>query len=316
MISGNVTVSLALRLMKSVKRATVIFLANLAVSNLVQSIIFLFRAIFFLWHINTVNGCLFMQMLVTASTGSYMMGILYIYLDLYISLKKMSVSKPVISSRMAVIMCSVAWMIWLCWGAIGYIMRNVKYKYNHEVGCSVSCGVYTKEYILFIAISLFAGFLAIFLFHILSYRLIKKAQMQQAVAAAAGHQSNISTVGGSVTRQRKGKTSHWLKKNEAILKMIILVLIIFIICFYPVVIFTLVIFYCTSCAADIRKEVLYVVYLLVAFQYNSNGFIYLIKIPEFQDVFRRFCCRKLVAQRRVGPIDINREGTKIRIIND
>ena len=110
-LGANLTVSVALSFMKRTKKATRVFLGQLAFSNLLQGVIFFWRGVFFIWPVSTTGCCLTMQLFNTASTGSYMTGIFYVYLDLYLSMKKMSVSRPVISARLAVIMASGSWIV-------------------------------------------------------------------------------------------------------------------------------------------------------------------------------------------------------------
>jgi len=302
---ANVFLVLALKLMKA-KRATVIFLSQLAICNLVHCIAFLFRGIFFLWHVNTIQGCLFMQVFVIGATGNYMIGIFYIYLDLFISLKKMSVNKPIISGRIALIMSIISGVVCLGFGAIGYTMRNVSYKYTYQVGCSIHSGVYTKEYVLILTIFGFVTLLGIVVCHILIYRLIKKAQFRQSVVVSYERRNIVSTISGTATNHGITKTTRWLNKNEATLKMIILVLILFVVCFYPINIITLIIFYCKTCSKDaIHEEVFYVGYLLVVVHYISNGVIYAVKIKEFKYACRNICCIKLPFQIQVQPSSIN-----------
>ena len=58
-ISANLLVVVAVRYMKSAKKATIVFLCQLAVCNLVQGIIFLLKAFFFIWpvQVRLFLGC-------------------------------------------------------------------------------------------------------------------------------------------------------------------------------------------------------------------------------------------------------------------
>ena len=50
-ISANLLVVVAVRYMRAAKKATIVFLCQLAVCNLVQGIIFLLKAFFFIWPV-------------------------------------------------------------------------------------------------------------------------------------------------------------------------------------------------------------------------------------------------------------------------
>ena len=309
-IFANVTVSVALRYMRSAKKTTVVFLANLAISNLVQGIIFLLKGVFYIWHVNTVHGCIIMTIFSMATSGTYMTGIFFVYLDLYLSLKKMSVSKPVIPTHTALAMIVFAWVFWLAWGAVGYGMRNPKYKYNHQAGCSIINGAYTKEYILFICVTFMIGFVGILVFHLLTYMLINKAKKLQQQAIEAQNTTTVTTVSDtSQVKRTDSKKSKWLKKNDAVLNMILLVLIMFIICWYPLILITLLVAYCRPCLPYITNEVVYATYVLVITQYMSNGIIYLVKIREFKNAFKRLCCRCFPWYSRIQPTNSDMEVT-------
>ena len=242
-----------------------------------------------------------------ATSGTYITGIFFVYLDLYLSLKKMSVSKPVIPTRTALAMTVFAWVFWLAWGAVGYGMRNHKYIYNHQAGCSIISGAYTREYILFIGITFMITFVGILVFHILTYMLINKSKKKQQQAMDSQNAATVTTI--SDTSQPKhaipthahSKKSKWLKKNDAILNMILLVLILFIICWYPLLLIVMLVSYCKPCLPYITQEVIYVSYFLIVSQYMSNSIIYLIKIKEFKNAFKRLCCRCFPWYSRIQP---------------
>ncbi|KAK2163025.1 hypothetical protein LSH36_87g04035 [Paralvinella palmiformis] len=309
-IFANVTVSVALRFMKTAKKTTLVFLADLAISNLVQGIVFLIKAIFYIWGKNTTQGCILLVLISMASTGTYMTGIFFVYLDLYLSLKKMSVGKAIISARFAVQMVVLSWFVWIGIGTIAYGMLNKNYVYRQEIGCSFTNGAVTKEYILLVSLIFVVGITVIMMFHALTYRLIKQARTQDQQSEEPNSRRSVkitvvSTQGLATSQKMKVETrrSKWLKKNDAILKMIILVLIMFVVCWYPLVIITMVLAYCTPCSVYITKEVVYFLYILIVLQYNSNGIIYLIKIREFQNVCKNLCCKCCPWHRRVAAID-------------
>ena len=300
-IVANVVITLALCYMKNMKRTTVILLANLALSNLPRGIMFIIKAVLFVWHVNTVEGCLFIMVFSGAPSGSYVTGILFIYLDVYLSLKKMAIGRPVISTRLALIMATSSWSIWLALGFLGFSMRNENYVYNHGVGCFLQNGVYINTYILLLCVIYISIFIAVLIFHLMTYRLIKRSKalsntLQIQVQTINGHQINL--------RELRQKRTNWLKKNDTILKMLLLVLITFALSWYPLIIVILVTSFCKPCVVYITKEVVYFSYALEVIQYNSNGVIYLIKIKECRDSCQRICCRYLSASRQIGPSSV------------
>ena len=310
-IFASLTVAIALRYMRSAKKTTVVFLSHLAISNMVQGLNFFGHGVFYVWHVNTVDGCIISQAISTATTGTYMSGIFFVYLDLYLSLKKMSVSKPVISTRVAIALAAATWVIWLAWGLVGYGMRHMDFVYDHEAGCFIISGQFTSEYILFICVSFVGGFCGILMFHVLTYRLIKKAKEQQEEAQDAQQNRQPVTVTKAKPQDKSKETqkSKWLKKNDEILKMILIVLIVFVVCWYPLILATMLAAYCEPCLPYLPKQVIYMTYCLVVTQYLSNGLIYFIKIKEFQVGIKRLCCRFHPRYRNVEASNTNTENS-------
>ena len=305
-ILASLTVSVALRYMRSAKKTTIVFLAHLAISNLVQGLNFFVQGVFYLWHVNTVDGCIISQAVATATAGTYMSGIFFVYLDLYLSLKKMSVSKPVIKSSVAIAMAAFTWILWFSWGLVGFGMRTEGFVYDHGAGCFIVSGQFTSSYILFICLTFIIGFIGILMFHVLTYQLIKKAKLHQQQAQEAQEKNQTSKAftirPPERSRNKESRKSRWLKKNDAVLNMILIVLIMFVICWYPLILTTLLAAYCAPCQPYLTKEVLYFTYCLVVTQYLSNGLIYFIKIKEFQIAFKRICCRCIPQYRNIQPI--------------
>ena len=295
--------------MRRVKTTTVVFLAQLAISNLFQGLLFFISALIYLCHAFDGIGCLMWVFLTQVGSGSYVTGILFIYLDLCLSLRSMSVGKPVISTRKAVAMACASWLVWLSWGVVGFGMLNTKYTYDNEEGCLMVSGLYRKEYILITAMYFIIIFIVILVFHVLSYHELTKSRKEllriQNVEVGNVNRPEGQTVPDDDRRSDNGredakKKVKWLKKNEVVLRTITLILVMLIIGWYPVIITSVIVVYCDRCAAIITKQIIYVTYVLVAIQYNSNGVIYLIKIKEFQQALRDLCHGCHSSQRRVG----------------
>ena len=315
LILANIIISVALRHMRQVKRTTIVFLAHLAVCNLVQGVAFMANGLLGYYDSFTEFACLSWVVFAVTPSGGYVTGIFYVYLDLYLSLKKMAIGRPIISTRIAVGMSLLSWMFWLGFCSIGFAMANDAYVFDEFEGCSLMVGAVKKEFILNIAIALVAILVAILALHVLTYRLITKSQKQLIQVqnvndntddATKRRQAQIETISDEAQlarRQELKKTSKWVKKNDVVLKTITLIFILLAISWYPVVITSVVVVYCEPCAAIVTKEVIYFTYVLVAIQYNSNGVIYLIKIKEFQHIVRNFCCRCRPSARRVEPLE-------------
>ena len=306
------TVFIVLRYMHTIKKTTVVFLAHLAICNLVQGVILLLRAIFFIWHVNTTEGCLALNMFNLGAIGSYVTGIFYVYLDLYLSIKKMAANGQGISRRVAVALCAISWIYWLIWGTVGYAMRDAGFVYNHFAGCSIMIGIYRKDYFLLVGLSYIVGFVVILTIHILTYKLIRNARLRfpETPSAPAGGGSTgvrglhrLKTISSSFRRQgADGSKSRWIRKNDKVLKMIRIVVIMFMLCWYPLIVIAFIVTYCAQCTPYITQEVVYVTYVLVVLQYNCNGIIYLVKVREFKDACKKFGSRCCPRFRTVEPM--------------
>ena len=307
MMLANITVLIALRYMKSVKKATVIFLYHLAICNLVHSVVFFVKAMFFVYDVNTVQGCLILNVLSITTTATYVSGIFFVYLDLYLSIKTMRISKPVIGTKQALALGILAWLGWLSASCISYGFRNMDYVYNFKAGCSLVNGAYIKEYSLGVLLPLMLIYAGIMWFHLCTYKMIKKAKSKNEAdkRSHAAQLANSKPSPGSagegteatpaVSQPKASAQAKWIKKNDDVLKVITLVMIMFVICWYPLAIVLLIVAYCPPCLPYVTKEVVYVTYALAVIQFNSNGVIYLLKIREFKDVCKKLffrCCPK------------------------
>ena len=185
---------------------------------------FIVKAILFIWHVNTVEGCLVIQVLTCAPSGNYITGILFIYVDIYVSLKKMAIGHPAISTRLAVVMVILSWLFWLALGVLGFSMRNKHYVYDHNVGCFLHNGSYVKEYILVLCVFYLSVFVAVFIFHFMTYRLITRRK-----AFNESLRVQVNTISGQETNEavRVGRQRMNWQKNDSILKLVLLVLVMF-----------------------------------------------------------------------------------------
>ena len=128
-------------------------------------------------------------------------------------------------------------------------------------------------------------------------RLMKKAyaHMNQAKNNHTADTTNATTsaisapntVSGALTNDKSQRTENkqktkWLKKNEDLIRMMLIILVMFIICWYPLILLLLVLNVCRACFARVPLGVLYLVRVLVVVQYVSNSVIYLVKIKEFR----------------------------------
>ena len=295
--------------MKTVKRTTVVFLADLAISNLVQGIASLVKAALSISNLNTSEGCMFVSVVVVTTSGTYISGVFFVYLDLYLSLRKMSVGRAVISTKLALGLMAASWLVWTAFGATAYGMRNPDYVYDEVAACLITSGVVRNEYTILLGMTGAVCVVVIMVLHVLTYRLLKKARKQlRPWNTKAGQERGISVIDATTSRvvqdnRRDAERSKWVKRNDIILKMILTVLVLFIACWCPLIFAILVWTFCAPCTTYITNQVMYVMYLLIVVQYNSNGVIYLIRIKEFQNIFKKVCCRCCPSRRRVDGVE-------------
>jgi len=318
-VLATVTISVALRHMKRVKRTTKVFLANLAVSILLQGVTFLLNTILRTSNAFDEVTCLVWVMLFVTPSAHYLTGILFVYLDLYLSLKWMSIGRPIISARVALAMSSSSLLVWSAICSSGFGMRDADYVYDDEVGCDFLCGVVLKHYVLLLILSFCLLFGVIVVLHVLTYRLITKPHQQlirvRKVDADVDvnsvddrRQQPTSILATTADVQTSGRwlqvtKSRWIKRNSVVLKTITLIVVVLTVTWCPLVVLSLVILYCESYRQAFYTETIFITYILVAIQYHSNGIIYLVKIKELQMVCKRIWCRCHSSKRRVEPIE-------------
>ena len=265
-----------------------------------------------------------------------MTGILFLYLDLYLALKKRSILRPVISTKVAFLMVVVAWLIWLGIAGIGYPLKDPDWNYTVTSSCNFSSGLYNTKYVITVCSVFLVLFVVILICHLGTLRVMREAHRSLALSARrntttveeqpqrqVSENSDTFNEGSSTaaaadpklqrnlsittsnrksiipTAQEKAQ-SKWLKKNISTMRIVVIVMCIFSICWYPSIILILILAICDNCLPYL---VTYLFSVLIIVQYISNGFVYLAKSREFQEAFRRLfscCCKK-----RVTPECIN-----------
>ncbi|KAK2165926.1 hypothetical protein LSH36_44g07035 [Paralvinella palmiformis] len=250
-----------------------------------------------------------------SSFGIYLTGIFYIYLDLYLSLKRMSISKPVISVRTALIMTALSWIGNFAFCASGYGMNIPTYQYREESDCILTKGLYKKQYILLITIAFLSGLGGILFLQVITYRLMKRTQKRllsqhnlNKVAAPNASSDTNTLKDKHVPQERKtSQKMEWLKKNDAVMKIIFIILIFFCISWYPLIISVLIVIYCESCSYFITQYLWKVSYFLVICQYNLSGIVYMSKLKDFRNSCTGVCCKCIRRRRSIQPANSDTE---------
>ena len=270
------------------------------------------------------------------TSGAYVTGILYLYLDLFLALKKLSILKPVISTSTAFWMVVIDWIAWLLIGGSGYLFTNPDWDYDKSQGCYLSSGGFNAGYVIGLCVLFLVLFFVIMVCHVGTLHVMRKTYRNMnsnsnnanaplrdeprtstsefSVGSQDGQRdppkiskNNVPTESSKTSSAatcpiatnpcQQRAQSKWLKKNMSVMRIVVIVMCIFSVCWYPSVVIIIVIAVCDDC---VPAAVIYLSNILIIAQYISNGFIYLAKSREFQEAFKRLfsCCTK-----RIKPSD-------------
>ena len=140
-IVANLMVAVALEFMKTSKKAITILFRQMSSSNLLLGVAFLVRSVCTTLGLRSDIGCGVVLAVILATLGVYATGLLFIYIELYVSLKRMQ-STPFFSKRSAIFICGFSWLLWLGFAFSGLVFRNPDWSGSGFDQCTVSGGVF------------------------------------------------------------------------------------------------------------------------------------------------------------------------------
>ena len=121
---------------------------------------------------------------------------LFIYFELYWSIKKLTVNNSVVSMKKLVLINSVAFIFLLILGASGFAFMDVQNDIFSFENCLMTCNLYTLLYRVIIQVIFSRIFIIIMVFHIKTIRILKSQK--------AKHVLNVSNSGWVSTNTCQG----------------------------------------------------------------------------------------------------------------
>ncbi len=263
--------------LKSIKRSTLIFLMSLTLSVVLNGVSQLLVAVFASLKLRTFTNCAVKTLLSVASVMSYAFNMLFLYLDLYLTIERLSVSGNVLSTKMACVMTTSGWMLSSIVSFGMLFARSMDTSDIPLYECTMFHGSFVLPYyrvivslIVSTAMLLTTGLLVATI-HSLKrhYRTVMTIQLNQATTLSQPLYSKL----------------RWLSKKASTVKLLILVLLAFVIAWYPTMVTVLVAAVCDACViSDWLRLVLVVLPML---QNLTSPLVYLWRSKEVRGAYRR-----------------------------
>ncbi len=310
-ILSNLLMIPAFFYLKSLKRSTLIFLVNLTLSIILNGVGQLLVAIFTSLSLTSFNSCVVRTLLSVASAMSYAFHMLYINLDLYLTIQRLNTtSKNVLSAKLAVAMAITAWLLGLLISFCSILTRAGNgSKPIAPAECTMFHGSFVLPYYRVIISCVFLSLLMVTVGILTATINSIRKQYTQILANQLASQAVVTgssePVPDNLQRHRAANATalqrkiRWIQKKVSAIKLLICVLVVFVVGWYPGITAILVASVCDTCSISEGARLAFTA--LVMLQNISNPLVYLTKSKEVRLAVRDVFSRCRVANRQVQP---------------
>ena len=185
----NVMIICVLTRVNNRKRVLNVFLGNMTVSNLISGVVHFVRALCTSLDVVSTAGCHFVRIMIKTTAFMYATILLYIYVELYISTKRMDIYKALFSGKGIVWLIVLSWTFWLAVSSSGITMVSDAH-WSTEIPfteCHFGSSTYRTGYTALMVSAWVVLIVSLLIVHVLTYRLMDKAfrpaelQMRRAI---------------------------------------------------------------------------------------------------------------------------------------
>ena len=276
---ANAMILFVLVKMKSSKKCVIILFGNMTISHFVAITAHTVRTACWSAGVTSHSGCVALIVIIETSTLTYISTVALLYLELYLSTKLMRVKKSVISTKVTIILITAAWVFSFLIAVSGVSLLNPLTAHQPLSYEFCNLGVYVFHPI---HTSLFLGAMtvntvALVVFHVLCYRVIKKSYDQQRAQTVKQGSDGLIQISANL---------RWTQTKKDQLNLLLVILGIVSVCWGSFILLHFLAAFCPPCRPYFNIAVIVIARLLFATPMVSNGIVYLTKSPAFKTTFK------------------------------
>ena len=296
---SNGMILLVLVKMKSSKKTTNILFGNLTLSHLTLATAHTAKTICGSLSVSSHSTCVVLLIIIEASALTYMTTVILLYLELYLSMKRMRANKPVFSPKQTVIIILAIWIFWFLVAISSLALLNQETK-NEPVTmqlCNLGIYIYEPAYVGLIVSSLSANLVVIFILHVLCYYYTKLYGVTCTGRDNQGQENPDNLV-------LQGARNRLAKSHKEHLHLLLTIMLVLFVCWGLFILLHYLAAFCTACRPYFTPVVLVGAKILFSIPIFSNSVIYLTKSPVFKTTFKRsFCgCIRSIRSPAIHPV--------------
>lgn len=331
-IVSNACVCIALRKTRFLKQSTYFFIIHLTVTDMALGFLILSKSCFILTEILTRTICTILLSICIALMGSSSCAIMFLYLELYLAVKNMTLFQNPLRPTQAAILQTFCIIVWIAVGATGITQQeNNSQIWTYALDKCEIRWAFTSTYIIAVA-GLFLFCLALtFFFQAGTVLILRSRHKQLFHHVRDDHQGGLSNVGKShdhfevegvsmnaaqlIFSQKDNFKQRWLKRKMNMTKLISVVSFIFIFCWYPSII-TSIVYVSNGRGNSISDAIFNWMWVMIPLHAMVNVFIYAAKSKDFRKALKDgLCaCTDKAQRNQIEPVLLKQDHTPSHVM--
>jgi hypothetical protein len=282
-IAGNTMIIYILTRMKNTKKTTNILFGQLAFSNFILGLAHFTRTLCTSLELASTIGCHVLRILLKTSSLMYTTILLFIYIALYISTKRINIHKEVFSRKGVICLILLSWTFWLIIISLGPIMvsgapQNTSTPFAL---CQYSDSTQKRSYVTLVFTIWTSVIVALLTFHILTYRLINTSYKSSLLMGRG-----LVLAGQTTEHVRQAiARSRWSKTQKEHLTLLVTIMLVLSISWGLCILFYVLMALCDDCRVVFSNELNVIGKVLFTIPLFSNGAIYISRCRGFKVAF-------------------------------
>ena len=212
---------------------------------------------------------------------TYLAHMVLSYIDLFMSLKRMTINDPPITKTKAVIISVVTWVVGFGISAAGFMFENPEWPGDDMSDCRRYLLVHLPGYTI-VAQCVIVALLTVLLgMYIATDKLLRDS--------LANNQLHNDNRAGTPADETRNKTAKYIEDRRRVMKILAIKTWIMVICWGVATVMGIVMQACESCRG--QQWIGAMSNLLQVFPIFVGGWIYLFNSKRFSEACGRCCCR-------------------------
>ena len=278
--SGTVE-CLVLHFTKTAKDAVVVFLTSKCIASISGGCLVLARCVCITKGVDSIVACGTILGCTFAGAFIYISHVLLAYIDLYLSLKRMTINDPPISKTKAILLSVLTWMTGYGIGALGFLFRNPDWQGDGMADCYRYELFHLPGYTIAIMCLVAALLIAIFALNRATTKVL-----QDSISNNELHSDN------GEAGQAQNKAAKYIEDRKRVVKILAIMMWFMEICWGLVITICIVSQLCALCRDQVWINP--VVIVLQTTPVIAAGWIYLFNNKGFREACGRLSCRRWI----------------------